>query len=437
MVERGWIPLAAVAVALLGAVLVALAQDAPRVEMASLEVTAPRPRVPAQPTQLATEDAPNDDGKAVVLKWAASADDDESGRVVAGYVVYQAEEPQGPYGAVTSLLPPGTTENACRLEEQDREYYFQVRALGPEEAEARRLYRLARADQPLTLALSPGASAALPVAVGVGVGNWFHTGRTNVLVGSLLYSAIVLVTLAIVRRRKDTYIRPIAGLEAVDEAIGRATEMGRPILYITGLTGISDIATIASMIILGRIARRAAEYETPLVVPCNDPIVMSAEREIVREAYLEAGKPDAFNADNVFFVTDSQFGYAAAVAGLMMRDRPATNLYMGGFFAESLILAETGAATGAVQIAGTDQDTQLPFFVTACDYTLMGEELYAASAYLSRDPTLLSTLKGQDMGKLAIAAVLVAGVICATVGALSTPALAEKLMKFIQWFEIA
>ncbi|MEO0085895.1 MAG: DUF6754 domain-containing protein, partial [candidate division WOR-3 bacterium] len=42
---------------------------------------------------------------------------------------------------------------------------------------------------------------------------------------------------------------------------------------------------------------------------------------------------------------------------------------------------------------------QLPFFITACDYTLIGEELYAASAYLSREPLLLGAVKGQDFAK--------------------------------------
>ena len=70
----------------------------------------------------------------------------------------------------------------------------------------------------------------------------------------------------------------------------------------------------------------------------------------------------------------------------MIRDRPAAHIMMGYFYAESLLLAETGSTTGAIQIAGTDAFTQLPFFVTTCDYTLLGEELYAASAYLSGEP---------------------------------------------------
>ncbi len=90
----------------------------------------------------------------------------------------------------------------------------------------------------------------------------------------------------------------------------------------------------------------------------------------------------------------------------MVREKPGANLLLGMFYAESLVLAETGSSVGAIQIAGTDAVAQLPFFVTACDYTIIGEELYAASAYIGREPTLLGSLKGQDVFK-AICIVLI------------------------------
>jgi hypothetical protein len=126
---------------------------------------------------------------------------------------------------------------------------------------------------------------------------------------------------------------------------------------------------------------------------------MTTARESIKEAYQAAGRPDAYNDSMVHYVTDEQFGYVAAVDGIMVRQKPATCLYMGAFFAESLIVAETGAEIGAIQIAGTAQPAQLPFFVAACDYTLIGEELFAASAYLSGEPRQLGSLKGQDTGK--------------------------------------
>ena len=192
--------------------------------------------------------------------------------------------------------------------------------------------------------------------------------------------------------------------------------MGRSILYSLGLGGISGVATIASMTILGQVARRTADYETALRVPCRDPIVLNVVREMVKTAYLEEGRPDAYNEDNIFFMTNSQFAYAAGVEGMMLRERPAAIFLQGTFYAESLILAETGNSVGAIQIAGTDSEHQLPFFIAACDYTLIGEELYAASAYLSREPMLLGSLRGQDWGKFLIFAIIVLGVVLELAG---------------------
>jgi hypothetical protein len=134
----------------------------------------------------------------------------------------------------------------------------------------------------------------------------------------------------------------------------------------------------------------------------------------VHAAYMEAGRPDAYNEDLIYYVTDEQFGFLAYLQGMMVREKPAACFYMGSFFAESLILAETGNSIGAIQIAGTAQPAQLPFFVAACDYTLIGEEFFAASAYLTGSPEELGSLKGQDVGKLIVGAGIISGVLALT-----------------------
>lgn len=248
----------------------------------------------------------------------------------------------------------------------------------------------------------------------VSVSNAFDIlGVNNVLI-SFIYCMIVLLFIMQAKKGRELFIRKIAGLDAVDEAIGRATEMGRPILFLTGLDSLSNVSTIAAINILGQVAKKVADYDSKIINPNRDPVVMSVCQEVVKEAYMDAGRPDAYNPDNIFFVTDDQFSFTAAVDGIMVREKPATNIFMGYYYAESLILAETGASTGAIQIAGTDSLAQLPFFITTCDYTLIGEELYAASAYLSREPLLLGSLKGQDVGKMFLMVMLVIGVIWVT-----------------------
>lgn len=249
--------------------------------------------------------------------------------------------------------------------------------------------------------------------------SFFNTGRANLLTILLIITgAIYFYT----RRAQGgiTYsIRKIPGIAAIEEAVGRATEMGKPVLFIAGIQDLDNVQTVAGLTILSSVAGRIAEYDAQLEMPTSRSLVMTTARETVKEAYSSAGRPDAYNDDRVYYVTDEQFGFVAYVDGYMVRTKPATCIYMGAFYAESLILAETGHSIGAIQIAGTAQPTQLPFFVAACDYTLIGEELFAASAYLSGDPRLLGSLRGQDFGKAFAMAFIMLGSLLATISAVT------------------
>ena len=244
----------------------------------------------------------------------------------------------------------------------------------------------------------------------------FDTNRVNALVLFIVFCGFVLWYIRTAKRRPDLFIRRIAGLNAIDEAVGRATELGRKVLYVPGIMSIDENQTIASLAVLQHVARMTARYNAELDVPNKDPLTFAAARETVREAYLQEGRPDLYNESIVHYVTYDQFAYTATVSGTMVRERPAANFLIGSFYAESLLLAETGQACGAIQIAGTAEIAQLPFFVCACDYTLIGEELYAAGAYLSRDPAMLGCIKGQDFTKALVGLCIVIGAIGATLG---------------------
>lgn len=333
------------------------------------------------PGKPVVKDVPNDEGGKINITWKPTLQIEEIG----GYVIYRAEK-DGPYEEIGST-DKWITQFTDSKTKDGIKYQYQIAAVKNGEI-------LVRSKVSKIVESS---------------GQWFHTGRLNIFIGIIIYSALVLWFIYQARKGKEMYIRKIAGLDALEEAVGRATEMGKPILYVPGLSSIADIATIASLNILSQVAKKTAEYNTTLLVPNRNPVVYTVAQEVVKEAYTNAGRPDAYNPDNVYFITGNQFAYVAAVCGTMVREKPATNLFLGYFWAESLILAETGASTGAIQIAGTDSVFQLPFFITACDYTLIGEELYAASAYLSKEPLLMGSLKGQDWGKMIIFAILLIG----------------------------
>ena len=245
---------------------------------------------------------------------------------------------------------------------------------------------------------------------------WFDPARLNLLVGLLLFLTFLAINILRAKRGGSIYIRPLAGLKALDEAIGRATEMGKSILYMPGLGDMSEVGTLAAITIMSRVSRKVADLGCSMQVPCYDPVVMAILDGVARQTYVEAGRADEFKPGSVHYVSAQQFAYVAAVSGIMLRERPAANIFMGSFYAESLFLAETGNLTGAIQIAGCDKVTQLPFFVCACDYTLLGEELFAASAYIGREPVQLATIAAQDWAKAFAAAMIVVALALSALG---------------------
>ncbi len=354
---------------------------------------------PSPPTEVRTGDTPNDNGHSITVTWKLSGDDGSGKKNVVAYEILRSESPAGEF-IVRGMVPAGnnTYQDRGAKEKEDKNYfpprkdfYYKVRAK--------------------TLKSYSESEVIGPAQA---YGQWFHLGKLPVFVGTVAFTIMVLAFISLARKGKEFYVRPLAGIDAVDDAIGRATEMGRPILYILGLGSAADIATIASFTILNRIAKKTAEHKTKIIVPCNDPIVMSVAQETVKAGYLDAGRPDMYQEENIFYLTSMQFAYVAAVNGIMLREKTATNFYLGKFYAESLILAETGSVAGSIQISGTDEIAQIPFFVAATDFTLIGEELYAASAYLGREPLLLGALKAQDLAKAIVMISLALGALAAS-----------------------
>ncbi|MEK7866634.1 MAG: fibronectin type III domain-containing protein [Planctomycetota bacterium] len=365
-------------------------------------------QVPTPVEDLKIKDYPGDDGTSLLLSWKKMPYDGQEGVF---YVVEGAEE-----GKELAQIIQIDSANAWSediklpfwLWSRDKERHaFEVKSVAGASVEKGKTYQFR------VTTLFPGGKSASQVIPGKAEENPLDTKQLNNLILLVLFSAVVLLFINLAKTNPNMFLRRIAGLDAIEEAIGRATEMGRPLYYLTGLYGMDAIQTIASTVILGQVAKRVAEYDTQLRVPHRDPVVFSVCQEVVKEAYVKAGRPDAYKDDYNFYLTSDQFSYTAAVDGMMVRERPAAIFYMGYFLAESLLLAEVGATTGAIQVAGTDVASQLPFFVTACDYTLIGEELYAASAYLSREPVLVGTLRGQDVGKLLTLVALAAATVLA------------------------
>jgi hypothetical protein len=368
------------------------------------------PARPAPPSNVTACDRPNDDGGAIVVSWTPSPDDNVESGSVTGYVIYRAVAQEGPFQEL-GLAEAGSSHFIDTDARTGMSYFYQVAAV---------------AGHLLSEPLPTAAASSAP--------QWLNWERWNLLLIGLLLVGAITYGIRTSRRPPLTAVaapqgktaaalpstlRPLPGLEALDAAINKAAEVDRPVLFVLGSEDLNDIQTLAGLSVLEQVARRTAQQNAPLQVPHFHSLVMTAADDVLQRGYLAAGWPERYDRDANYYVSDEQFGFVAGVSGMMARQKPAACFYFGSFYAESLALAEMGQTIGAVQIAGTGQGSQLPFLLTACDHVLIGEELFAAAAYLSGDPRQLGCLRGQDLGKLLAVGAIGAGCLLATLTALA------------------
>jgi len=219
--------------------------------------------------------------------------------------------------------------------------------------------------------------------------------------------------------KKFSIKKKIAAFDAIPEAIGRATEMGRPMHSTSGGSRTESWRgphVVAGLTLIAYVAEMAARIDIPFYLSVNYPDQIVVGDETLRSAYLKAGHPERYKREYVLYHGDTDSSYSGGMMGFMMRNNVGANFMLGGFGSESLLLAETGNRLGAMQIAGTPTTWQLPFLVTTCDYVMMGDEVYAAGCLVTGDPIETSFVISQDYLKIISIALIILGTIISTLG---------------------
>ena len=194
--------------------------------------------------------------------------------------------------------------------------------------------------------------------------------------GITLLSIMTVIIYFNIRRAikgKIPKIRLLPAIEAIEEGVGRAAEMGRPVHFSPGfgkLQSAYGTETISGMSVLHQTARFAARKRTDII--CT--IGRSPHQPIAEEAIRTA------------------------------------------FLLEGLFVMEVMRKVGAINIGGTTRLYMTPYFVGGCDYSLLGEEVLAAGAYITKDPASCGGFLGQDYCKYIMILLIVLGVITTSFG---------------------
>ncbi len=218
------------------------------------------------------------------------------------------------------------------------------------------------------------------------------------------------------QNRKLPQIRSIPALDAIQEAVGRAAEMGRPLHYTSGVGGLVDQwapLTVTAMSILGYTAKLAGEAGIVMRYTTNQPYLLPIAEDLIKSGYTIGGHPELYKPEFVHFPGNEQMAMVADIQGYLVREKVAANLMFGAVFWEAVYIMGAGAIIGSMNIAGTPRLWYIPIIITTCDYVMIGDEIYAAAAIVEKNPANIGTIFGQDiikgiaMGLLVLSVVLI------------------------------
>jgi hypothetical protein len=238
-------------------------------------------------------------------------------------------------------------------------------------------------------------------------------------IGLILDILIFALVLYYTSGDKKIYIRRVAGLDAIEEAVGRAAEMGKPVVASYGLGGFT-YWTLAGLSILSHVATLSAKTGTRLIVPTGGSteslIVRPVAEEIVKTAYTMEGVPDQYNPDDLPFLSGQQYAYVGGYVGILQRTRPASTIMTGSHWSDAMNIAETSNAVGAITITSGAYISNVAALACASDYILIGEEAPAAGAYLSDDPSQRASIRVQDIFKWLALGCIILGLVLSNMG---------------------
>jgi hypothetical protein len=239
-----------------------------------------------------------------------------------------------------------------------------------------------------------------------------------------LMGLIFLIALAILlwyytdkaSKGKPETIRRLPAFDALDEAVGRAIEQGRPIMATYSFQDNFNPPTMVGLEAVRYTSKLAGEKGGTMLVGAGSARTLPVAMENYRLGCVEAGVPELYNPQNVYFFTRQQWAYASGVMGLMQREKPGACVFIGPFLVEGIHLGINSRRIETMAIAGNTSYSMGAFMFVSMDYVLLGEEMLAAGAYMTEDITNISGIAAEDVMKWVLAIILTAGTLLKIVG---------------------
>jgi hypothetical protein len=235
-----------------------------------------------------------------------------------------------------------------------------------------------------------------------------------ILLIMLVITALIWLHYSQARAGRRLPRRPLPALDVMLLALGRGAETGRATHISPGAGTINNRSTTAETVVgllaAERVAAQAARNGAPVLASSGDAVSHLALRGMLRQSYQRAGQAQDYHPSYAQLLAHQDtMAYAAGVMGLYGRQQFEASQLLGGFNQDFLLLGEDGAQRHIPQVAGATSTSALPVVLLSTPNALIGEEIFAAEAYLSDDASSDSRLRTQDALRIVVMILIVGG----------------------------
>lgn len=239
--------------------------------------------------------------------------------------------------------------------------------------------------------------------------------------GLVILAAILLLALTFIKRKSPSVFREVAALTRLRRAAGLAVEDGTR-LHISlgrgGLVSLRGAASLSALALLRQIGEQTSISDRPPVATSGDPVLAALSQDTLQAACQSAGVDELFQSTSGRLSGLTPFSYAAGAMTVARQEQVSADVVVGDFGAEVGLLTEASERENATLIAATSEPSaQAILFVSATE-PLVGEELFAAPAYIGNNPAQRASLQVQDILRWLIILALLAGAVLKMVGIL-------------------
>ena len=151
----------------------------------------------------------------------------------------------------------------------------------------------------------------------------------------------------------------------------------------------------------------------------GDGLLTILSQDTLQSTYRSLATEQRYDPTNARMTGLTPMAYAVGAIPAIRDEHVSANILAGHFGAEVALLTEAGERSRSLTVAGSDSIPGQAVLYATSDEPLLGEELYAAGAYLGAGAAHTASIAMQDIMRWVLVVAIVVGAVLKLLGILS------------------